>query len=163
TNDIPLPGKFNVQNVMAAAAAAALCGIEPGIIGEAIRTFRALPHRLEPVGTYRGITFYDDSIATVPDATLAALEALGPDVQTLLLGGHERNLDFTILGQRIPANIKTVILFPPTGIRIWQAIETHSKHANLPEVFFVRDMEQAVGIAYEKTEQGKICLLSPAS
>ena len=161
--EIPLLGQFNLENVRAAIEAASLCGISPASIKEAIRTFKPLPHRLEPVGTYKGIAFYDDSIATVPDATLAALDALGSGVQTLILGGHERNLDFSEFGKRLPANIQTVILFPPTGVRIWQAIETHSNNAGLPEAFFVREMEQAVRIAYQKTEQGRICLLSPAS
>jgi len=161
--EIPLPGKFNVQNVMAAVLAASVCGAPREAIRNAVLSFQALPHRLEPVGTYRGITFYNDSIATVPAATLAALEALGPNVQTLLLGGHERNLDFTELGAQLPENIKTVILFPRTGTRIWQSIELHSKNAILPAAFFVRDMEQAIKIAYERTEPGKICLLSPAS
>jgi UDP-N-acetylmuramoylalanine--D-glutamate ligase len=162
-SEIPLAGKFNVQNVMAAVAAATLCGANPEATREAVRTFQALPHRLERVGTYNDITFYDDSIATVPDATLAALEALGSEVQTLLLGGHERNLDFKYFGENLPPTIKTLIFFPPTGIRIWKAIETHSKNSSLPEAFFVGDMEQAVKIAYERTEPGKICLLSPAS
>ena len=118
---------------------------------------------MEPSGTFNGITFYDDSIATVPDATLAALEALGPDVQTLILGGHERNLDFTEFGARLPENIKTVILFPPTGERIWKAIQENSQNASLPSPFPVTNMEEAVRIAYAKTEPGKICLLSPAS
>jgi UDP-N-acetylmuramoyl-L-alanine---L-glutamate ligase len=148
---------------MAAVAAASLCGVQAAELREAIRTFKALPHRLELVGTFNGVTFYDDSIATVPAATLAAIDALGSDVQTLLLGGHERNLDFAQLGEQLPANIKTVILFPTTGTRIWKAIETHSKNRELPDAFFVRDMEQAVKIAYERTAQGKICLLSPAS
>jgi UDP-N-acetylmuramoyl-L-alanine---L-glutamate ligase len=161
--EIPLPGRFNLENVQAAIGAASLCGIEPGTMREAIRTFKPLPHRLEPLGTYNGIAFYDDSIATVPDATLAALDALGSDVQTLILGGHERNLDFKELGRRLPESVRTVILFPPTGVRIWQAIETNSNHPTLPEAFFVREMEQAVKIAYQKTGQGRICLLSPAS
>jgi UDP-N-acetylmuramoyl-L-alanine---L-glutamate ligase len=161
--DIPLPGKFNLQNVLAAMAAASECGAAPEAIRNAVRSFRGLPHRLEPAGVYKGITFYDDSIATVPAATLAALEALGAGVQTLLLGGHERNLDFAELGAGLPSNIKTVILFPRTGTRIWQAIELHSKNPTLPAAFFVRDMEQAIKIAYERTEPGKICLLSPAS
>jgi UDP-N-acetylmuramoyl-L-alanine---L-glutamate ligase len=161
--EIPLRGRFNLENVMAAIAVATLCGVAAAQMGEAIKTFHPLPHRLEPAGTYKGITFYDDSIATVPRATLAALEALGPDVQTLILGGHERNLDFTELGANLPGSVKTVILFPPTGTRIWKAIETNSKHATLPEALFVRDMEQAVKIAYQRTDQGKICLLSPAS
>jgi UDP-N-acetylmuramoylalanine--D-glutamate ligase len=163
TQEIPLAGRFNLENITAAITAASLCGIERTTMGEAIRTFTPLPHRLEPVGTYKGVQFYDDSIATVPDATLAALDALGPNVQTLLLGGHERNLDFTELGKGLPDNVRTVILFPPTGVRIWKAIEAHSRNSRLPEAFFVREMEQAVKIAYEKTEQGKICLLSPAS
>jgi UDP-N-acetylmuramoylalanine--D-glutamate ligase len=162
-NEIPLAGRFNMENVRAAITAAGLCGVPPAAMKEAIRTFKPLPHRLEPVGTYNGIAFYDDSIATVPDATLAALDALGSNVQTLILGGHERNLDFSEFGRRLPANVRTVILFPPTGVRIWHAIETHSKNAGLPEAFFVREMEQAVKIAYQKTEQGHICLLSPAS
>src|SRR5262249_9312862 len=105
----------------------------------------------------------DDSIATVPDATLGALEALGADVQTLLLGGYERNLDFTQLGEQLPAHIKTVILFPRTGVSIWSAIEKNSRNAVMHDAFFVSGMEQAVTIAYERTEPGKICLLSPAS
>lgn len=161
--EIPLAGQFNLENVRAAIEAASLCGISAASMKEAIRTFKPLPHRLEPVGTYKGIAFYDDSIATVPDATLAALDALGSNVQTLILGGHERNLDFSEFGKRLPASVQTVILFPPTGVRIWQAIETHSSNAGLPEAFFVREMEQAVQIAYQKTERGRICLLSPAS
>jgi len=161
--EIPLAGRFNLLNVIAAIGVAELCGVQTATMRDAIRTFRALPHRLERIGNYQGITFYDDSIATVPDATLAALEALGADVQTLILGGHERNLDFNPFGEQLPATIKTVILFPPTGVRIWKAIETHSKNPALPDAFFVRDMEQAVRIAFERTESGRICLLSPAS
>lgn len=162
-SQIPLAGRFNLENIKAAIGAVALCGVEQAGIREAIRTFTPLPHRLEAVGTYRGIKFYDDSIATVPDATLAALEALGDDVQTLILGGHERNLDFTEFGRRLPGNVRTVILFPTTGARIWQAIKGQSGNGLLPEPLFVQDMEQAVEIAYRKTEPGKICLLSPAS
>jgi UDP-N-acetylmuramoylalanine--D-glutamate ligase len=162
-DEIPLPGRFNVQNVMPAIAAASLCGVSSSAIRDAVRTFEGLPHRLEPVGTYKGITFYDDSIATVPDATLAAIEALGARVETLILGGHERNLDFAEFGTKLASTIKTVILFPPSGTRIWKAIEEHSRNAVLPGAFFVRDMEQAVKIAYERTSAGNICLLSPAS
>jgi UDP-N-acetylmuramoylalanine--D-glutamate ligase len=162
-HDIPLTGRFNAQNVMAAAAAARLCGVDAEAIREAVRDFQALPHRLERVGTYRGITFYDDSIATAPEATLAALDALGGAVQTLLLGGHERNLDFSELGARLPETVKTVILFPPTGKRIWKAIEEHSKNAPPAEAVFVNSMEEAVRSAYARTDAGGICLLSPAS
>jgi UDP-N-acetylmuramoylalanine--D-glutamate ligase len=161
-SEIPLLGRFNVQNVLAATATASLCNVPATVIRDAVRSFTALPHRLERIGTYNHITFYDDSIATVPEATLAALEALGSGVQTLVLGGHERHLDFNDFGARLPASIRTVILFPPTGERIWKAIESLSKHP-LPEAFFVSQMEDAVKIAYERTAPGGICLLSPAS
>ena len=161
--ELPLPGKFNLQNIIASIVVAELVGVQPMAIRKAIANFKALPHRLEHVGIYKGISFFDDSIATIPDATLAALDALGPDVQTLILGGHERNLDFKQLGVQLPSNIKTIILFPTTGVRIWKAIETYSTTAVLPAAFFVRDMEQAVKIAFDSTDKGKICLLSPAS
>ena len=80
-----------------------------------------------------------------------------------LLGGHERNLDCSEFGAGIPENIRTVILFPATGERIWKAIQEHSRNAILPSPFFVTSMQEAVKIAYAKTERGKICLLSPAS
>ena len=161
-DEIPLKGRFNIQNVLAATTAATLCSVPSPVIREAVRSFNALPHRLERAGTYKGITFYDDSIATVPEATLAALEALGSDVQTLVLGGYERNLDFNGLGANLPPSIRTVILFPATGKRIWRAIESLSKYP-LPQPFFVSNMEEAVKIAYERTSPGRICLLSPAS
>ena len=165
-DEIPLPGRFNVQNVLAALAVASLCGVRAGAMRDAVLDFRALPHRLEFVGVFNGVAFYDDSIATVPESTLAALEALGKDVQTVILGGHERNLDFGELGARLPANVRNVILFAPTGRRIWEAIKENSQNSTsgkLPEAFFVENMEEAVGIAYARTERGKICLLSPAS
>jgi len=162
-DEIPLQGRFNIQNVLAAVTAASLCNVSSQVIRTGVRSFHALPHRLEPVGTFNGITFYDDSIATVPEATLAALDALGSNVRTLVLGGHERNLDFSELGQRLPANVRTVILFPPTGERIWKAIESESRNSELPAAFFVSGMEDAVKIAYERTPSGGICLLSPAS
>ena len=59
------------------------------------------------------------------------------------------------LGARLPSNIRTVILFPSTGQRIWKAIETHSRNTTLPESFFVQTMEDAVKIAYARTEAAR--------
>src|SRR5262249_55436057 len=131
----------------------------------AIRRFQPLEHRLELVGTYHGVTFYNAAIATVPQATLAHLEALGPDVQTILLGGYDRHLDFTELGECLAAGqVKTLILFPTTGQRIWEAVYRQQQSAPaLPQAFFVQDMAEAVRLAYRHTETGKICLHSPAS
>jgi UDP-N-acetylmuramoylalanine--D-glutamate ligase len=102
----------------------------------------------------------------VPEATLAHLDTLGPDVQTVLLGGYDRHLDFSELaGRLVNDRIKNLILFPTSGRRIWGAVraqqaEPPSRH---PRAFFVDSMEQAVRLAYAHTEPGKICLHSPAS
>jgi UDP-N-acetylmuramoylalanine--D-glutamate ligase len=163
--EVPLVGMFNLQNVLAAVAVGKLLGVPTEAIADAVRHFQPLEHRLELVGTYRGVTFYNAAIATVPQATIAHLEALGQDVQTILLGGYDRHLDFSGLGERLAdSQVKTLILFPTTGRRIWEALcrERESAPA-LPQAFFVQDMEEAVRLAYHHTENGKICLLSPAS
>ena len=163
--DVPLPGRFNLLNVAAAAAAGRILGIESGVIAEAVRSFRPLEHRLERVGTYGGITYYNDAIATVPEATIAALDTLGGDVETILLGGADRHLDFSRLAERLlQSNVKTVILFPPTGERIWQAVCAQDPAAaGRFAHFLVESMEQAVSLARQHTAEGKICLHSPAS
>ncbi|MBI3795881.1 MAG: UDP-N-acetylmuramoyl-L-alanine--D-glutamate ligase [Deltaproteobacteria bacterium] len=165
--EVPLLGTFNLQNVLAAVAVGKLLGVSASAIAEAVRRFQPLEHRLELVGTYHGVTFYNAAIATVPQATIAHLEALGPDVQTILLGGYDRHLDFAELAERLVASqVKTLILFPTTGQRIWEAVCRQWQSAlalPLPQAFFVQDMAEAVRLAYRHTEAGKICLLSPAS
>ncbi len=163
--DVPLLGAFNLQNVLAAVAVGKLLGVATEAIAEGIRHFQPLEHRLELVGTYRGVTFYNAALATVPQATMAHLDALGPDVQTILLGGYDRQLDFSELGSRLTdSRIKTLILFPTTGQRIWEAVCRHQGDVSaLPQAFFVQDMAEAVRLAYRHTAAGKICLHSPAS
>ena len=163
--EVPLVGTFNLLNVLAAVAVGKLLGVPTDTIAHALRHFQPLEHRLELVGTYHGITFYNAAIATVPQATIAHLEALGPQVQTVLLGGYDRHLDFSALGERLASSqVKTLILFPTTGQRIWEAVCRRRKPAAaLPQAFFVHDMEEAVRLAYRHTETGKVCLLSPAS
>src|SRR5579875_2311060 len=86
----------------------------------AVRPFKPLAFRLECVGTFGGVTFYNDPLATIPQATIAALDALGDRVTTLLLGGYDRGLDLTDLARRIrQSRVRTVILFQPSGERLW--------------------------------------------
>jgi UDP-N-acetylmuramoylalanine--D-glutamate ligase len=161
----PLPGRFNLLNISVAAAVGRLLGVEAGTIREAVRAFRPLEHRLERVGTYGGVTYYNDAIATVPEATIAALDTLGEDVETILLGGTDRGVDFTMLAARlIASSVRTIILFPKTGQRIWEAIHAQDPAASSRLAhFFVESMEEAVAIAKDRTPSGKICLHSPAS
>jgi UDP-N-acetylmuramoylalanine--D-glutamate ligase len=165
-----LPGSFNLHNVLPAISVSKLLGIDTSSIVEAVRSFLPLPHRFELVGTYRGITFYNASIATVPEVTIEHMKELGNDLQTLLLGGYERGLDFSLLGLALAeSQVRTLILFPDTGKRILDAIK-RSPSKNSPRSFLLDKnkspeamMQEAVRLAYLHTEPGKVCLHSPAS
>jgi UDP-N-acetylmuramoylalanine--D-glutamate ligase len=166
--EIPLKGKFNLQNVMAAIIVGRQLGISSKIIREAIKSFESLEHRLAKVGIFKKITFYDDSNATIPEATIGALDFFRDQIGTLIIGGSEKDLSFQSLAEKIlEIGIKNLILFPTTGEKIWQLVsrEVSKKggKGNLPKHFFARSMEEAVRLAYQWTEEGKICLLSPAS
>ncbi len=162
--EIPLKGKFNFLNVLAAVKAGKLFNVKVSKIREAVKSFKALPHRLEFVGKYRGIAFYNDSLATVPQATVAALDGLGDKVKTLILGGSDSRVDFSVLIKRIlKSDLKTLIfLSPGTGKQIWQKI-TALKKTKLPQAFFFSSMSEAVRKAFQSTGSGEICLLSPAA
>jgi len=163
---IPLTGKFNLQNIMAAVTVGKIFGVSDRKIIQTIENFKPLPHRLEFVGRYKEIEFYNDSFATIPQATIAALDALGKRVKTLILGGSsKKEIDFPLLAKKIlKSKIENLILFPDTGKEIWQEIlNLKKKSKNLPKSFFVSSMAEAVKIAYQCTKKGSICLLSPAS
>ncbi|OFV98692.1 MAG: UDP-N-acetylmuramoylalanine--D-glutamate ligase [Acidobacteria bacterium RIFCSPLOWO2_12_FULL_54_10] len=163
--DVPLAGRFNLLNVAAVVAVGKVMGVESAKIAAAVRRFKPLEHRLELVGTYGGVTYYNDAIATVPEAAIGALDALGERVETMLLGGTDRGLNFLTLAKRLTVSkVKTLILFPPTGERIWESVRAVDAAAEQRfRHFFVRTMEEAVALAKEHTARGKICLHSPAS
>lgn len=162
----PLKGSFNLENEASAWTVAKQLGISDQIILEAIKSFKPLTHRLELVGgkAHGGVYFYDDALATLPEATIGAVEALGDQVETILLGGAERKQDFTGLGQAVVASqIKTVILFPVTGERIWKSIQTANTENKPIQHFVVDNMNEAVRLSYANTQPGKAVLMSSAS
>jgi UDP-N-acetylmuramoylalanine--D-glutamate ligase len=156
-HEIPLLGAHNKHNVGLAVAVARELGVSDAQIATAIKSFRPLPHRLERVGEFRGIIFYDNASSTTPESTVAALEALS-NVDTILLGGLDRGYGFTKLITAIEeAGIQNVVLFPATGARIKALLPPRLK------TFETERMEEAVRFAYAKTAPGKIVLLSTAS
>lgn len=164
--DILLLGEHNKDNVKGAVTTAILFGIPSEVISHTIKSFRALPHRLENVGTYHGITFYDDAISTTPESTIAALESL-EHVGTLFLGGYDRGYTFDTLADTIiQKGIPNLVFFPTTGEKIYEKLVEKIHKSSLryqPKILQTKSMEEAVQFAFENTKNDWICLLSTAS
>lgn len=158
-----LLGAGNTENMLAALSAAHIVGVPIEKMREALLHFRPLPHRLEKIGTYKGITFYNDSLSTVPEAVMHALDALGDQVTSLIVGGYDRGVSMEKLGQflRNKKSLSHLILFPDTGDIIWNEIKGSGPTHLIAHP--VTSMESAIDIAYQVTPQGKICLLSPGA
>lgn len=157
----PLLGEHNHANAMLAASTCHLFGLTDVEIEAAILTFKPLAHRLELVGTFHAVTFYDDAISTAPESTIEALKSL-PSVGTLILGGEDRGYDFKDLVNAILFfKIPNIVLFPESGNKIEEILK--NKTDMLPTIFKTVSMEEAVQFAYKNTPLGSICLLSTAS
>ncbi len=131
--------------------------ISPEVIVSHLSTFRGLPHRLEEVGKYDGITFYNDSISTVPEATVMAIKAID-NLDTVIVGGFDRKIGYHYLAAYFDdlPELK-IICLPDTGYQIYDLLKEKKR------AYKVEDMVEAVSKAYDVTRRGKSCLLSPAA
>lgn len=157
-----LAGEHNLVNISAAVAAAVAKGVDAEVIEEVVGDFRGLPHRLEYAGSYRGVVFYNDSIATIPEATLAAVDAL-PDTATLILGGKDRGVHIESLMEELSqSGIYNFVFTGDAGERMMAMAE--KMHAFRDKHLYMADsFDDAVTHAARITSPGKICLLSPAA
>ncbi|MEN6420734.1 MAG: UDP-N-acetylmuramoyl-L-alanine--D-glutamate ligase [Smithella sp.] len=153
-NMINLPGAHNVENVMAAIAAARLCGCGRADIIKAIGAFRGLPHRIEFVREKNSVKFYDDSKGTNVGSVLRALETFAQPV-ILLLGGRDKEGDFDSLRPLLKTKVKKMILFGEARERIASLIGE--------DVPFLKKtkLREAVESAYRDAVPGDVILLSP--
>ena len=158
-DQLPVKGIGNVENTLAALVVANEFNIPIEKIIRSVRSFRPLPNRLQTVGTYRGITFVNDSAATTPEAAINALETFGDKVTTLIVGGSEKGHSYAALGDYISnnSNLQTLIIFPTTGAQIAAAV----KHPI--RIIPALSMKEAIETAYQYTPENSVCLLSPAA
>lgn len=152
--DILLPGRHNLSNLLGAATAAWVFGIPTQQIATIMRTFRGIPHRLEPAGTVNGVTFVNDSKATNVDAVKVALESYSQPI-ILILGGLDKGGDFEALLPHTKHKVKEVLA-------IGQAREKISTvFRDAVRSIAVTDLKKAVEIAHRHAVPGDIVLLSP--
>jgi UDP-N-acetylmuramoylalanine--D-glutamate ligase len=156
-----LIGKGNEINIAMAIAVAKHYEVPEEQIKNILTNFKPLPHRIENIGQYNGITFYDDSIATNPDASLNGIRALGDKLETVIVGGANKGFDFDEYVKAVSKlNIKNIILMPDTGHEMKDDLEKHAKNS---KILIANTMKEAVKLAYKNTESGKSVLLSPAA
>ena len=154
--DIPLRGRHNVENVLAATAVAAAAGIAPAAIAGAVRAFQAIPHRLELIATVGGVGWYNDSIATTPERTLAGLRSFREPI-VLLLGGRDKHLPLDDLAAACAERCRAVVAFGEAGDLFAEGVAG----AGVP-VERVGPLEEAVVAAARLAQAGDVVLLSPA-
>ena len=151
-----LIGEYNLNNIMFALGVSRILKLDLDKTIKTIENFEPLHHRLEFVGKYNDISYYDNSIGTIPMATMEAVKVL-KNVDTLIIGGMDRGLDYTEFIEFLnKSNITNVICMPKTGHDIARKLKKE-------KVYIVETMEEAVKIAKKVTSKGKSCLLSPAA
>ena len=151
-----LVGDFNLNNIMFVLGISELLNLDLNKTIQSISEFKPLPHRLECVGEYNGVIYYDNSIATIPMATIEAVKAL-KNVDTLIIGGMDRGIEYKDLIDFInESDVNSIICMPKTGHDI-------AKKLKKENCYIVENMEEAVSVAKRVTQKGKVCLLSPAA
>jgi UDP-N-acetylmuramoylalanine--D-glutamate ligase len=154
-DEISLRGEHNLENVLAACAAAHLAGAAPADIAAGIETFRGVEHRLELVATVGGVEFYNDSKATNVDAALKAIEAF-PGPLIVILGGKDKGSPYVALREPLRRRARRVILIGSSAEKI------ASDLGNGLSIFQAGTLDRAVQAATEQAQPGDVVLLAPA-
>ena len=155
-----LLGDHNLIDIMFALTISDLFNLNNDKTIQTIDGFKGLEHRLELVGTYDSVIYYNDAIATIPEATINAIKTL-KEVDTLIFGGMDRGINYdSLIAFLAQSNVKNLIAMKDTGYSIGHKIETYGTNNKL---YYVDDLKEAVLLAKKYTKKGKICLLSPAA
>jgi UDP-N-acetylmuramoylalanine--D-glutamate ligase len=152
---IPLKGSHNIENVLAAVVAARLAGVPAEVIRHAVENFQAVEHRLEYVVTHNGVQFYNDSKATNVDATAKAIAAFSGGIH-LILGGKDKNSDYTLLSDLLRERVNAVYTIGSAAAKI----ESHLR--GVVSIYSCETLDKAVASAAAAARPGEVVLLAPA-
>jgi len=165
-SDLPLRGLHTLENILAASTVGFIHNIPSEIILKALKKFPGIPYRLEFIGKFKGIKFYNDTCATTPEATLAALESFPKQSIILILGGKDKKLNYENFGVAIGQNkkIKKIILLQhpdyDASLKIFSSLK---KHLDLEKIIQTPNLKVGVEIALQQAKANDLILLSPAS
>lgn len=153
-------GAHNCYNIAVATTVAKLLDVEDKKIAKAIIEFKPLAHRLENIGVYDGVTYIDDSIATIPEAVISAVESI-PNINTVIIGGMDRGIHYEALIEFLSqGKVENVILMYDSGKKIYEELKKIHTSSNY---VLAEDLEKAVELAVQIAKKGTICLMSPAA
>ncbi|MBA7550651.1 UDP-N-acetylmuramoylalanine--D-glutamate ligase [subsurface metagenome] len=165
-SDLPLLGLHNLENILAASTVGFIHNIPGEIILKALKNFPGIPYRLEFIGEFKGIKFYNDTCATTPEATLAALKSFPHQPIILILGGKDKKLDYEKLGKFIGKNkeVKKIILLQhpayDASLKIFSSLK---KYLNSEKIILTSNLKVGVEIALQQAKANDLILLSPAA
>ncbi|HZK33908.1 MAG TPA: UDP-N-acetylmuramoyl-L-alanine--D-glutamate ligase [Bacillota bacterium] len=156
-DEVAMPGSHNLENALAAVLIGGLMGAKTTLIGPVLKSFPGVEHRIERVDTIRGISFYNDSKATNPSASIKAIQAMaGPTL--LIAGGLDKQNEFEELIQAFGDKVKALIVLGETADKL-AAVAYENDFTNIHKT---NSIEEAVNIAFKLSSPGYSVLLSPA-
>ncbi|MGZ5246498.1 MAG: UDP-N-acetylmuramoyl-L-alanine--D-glutamate ligase, partial [Flavitalea sp.] len=154
--DFALKGRHNLYNTMAAGLAGSRIGIRKEKIREAIQSFESLEHRMESVGSVRGVEFINDSKATNVNSTWFALESMQKPT-VLILGGIDKGNDYSLMMELVEEKVKSIVCLGIDNQKIHDAFD-----GKVGEIVDVQSAKDAVQEAFRLADKGDVVLLSPA-
>ena len=160
---LPIVGRHNAQNALAASAMALHVGVDADTIRSALLTFAPLEHRIEPCGEVAGVRFVNDSKGTNTDSVEKALLAFEAGSIVLLLGGHDKGTELGSLADAVVASCRVAVCYGEAGERIARALEAaRANHGASLDIVRAPHMREAFAAAVDAAKPGEVVLLSPA-
>ena len=161
--DILIPGRHNLSNVMAAIGAVYAYGLSVVEIKKALPQLKGVAHRLEFVREIKGVRYYNDTAATIPDAAISALNSFEKSI-VLIAGGTDKNLDFEKFAKEITEKAKNLVLLSGTATdKLLIKLKKVATEEFLQNIEIVHSMDDAIKAAQKKSQTGDIVVLSPGA